>query len=436
MASESESGRVWPASMPRGSVHLDDNSLGGGRGLSSSLFGRGSSSFAPLGDVADLPAEEEADLEATNAALAAAEANAAQCDPTDLPLSDANDAGVELAGRHISISQAGAVMRGDESVLSHRAAAAAAATAAALSAQGSSNGAAGRESHDGGGGGQRTGSICVEGQPVLPFQSCATLRTHPSKDATNGWSVRFDWFRFIEEYIIHAVGILGYPYLRWKYTRAFADNHQLLNFFRGGWMGCWTWSAFVAVNVLQGVYGASGIVTFSEVLIASLVFLSRNSIIAAKYAYLSPIQVADRMARVIPREEMANQLLLQGWLHCPRQTQLEEIDHAFSRLGLVSSEKSYATFVGHSRGEVASALARCVPDQDVPPEHGQWRSEREKGRLHLRLIAQHIVGQSVASIKYPSLPRVALAAAVVHAFIPTFLRWHQGHPVFGSHWSV
>lgn len=126
----------------------------------------------------------------------------------------------------------------------------------------------------------------------------------------------------------------------------------------------------------------------------------------------------DRRRRVIPPEESAKSLLLSGWLACPLSLQREEIEHSFMRLGIAENEKSYATFVGHSRQEVAQQLKQNVPDDLIPDMHPHWLDERNKGRLHIRLLCLRIVEDAVASVKYPALSFIAMSMALVHCMIP------------------
>ena len=139
-------------------------------------------------------------------------------------------------------------------------------------------------------------------------------------------------------------------------------------------------------------------------------------------AYFSPYQMWDRRRRVIPPEEAAKSLLLSGWLACPLPLQREEIEHSFMRLGIAENEKSYATFVGHSRQEVAQQLRQNVPDDWIPEMHPHWLEERNKGRLHIRLLCLRIVEDAVASVKYPILSYLAMGMALVHCMIPQVRR--------------
>ena len=187
------------------------------------------------------------------------------------------------------------------------------------------------------------------------------------------------------------------------------------------------------MNILLAIYGGSPSVTFSEIFIASLIFLSRNFVPAAKYSYFSPFQLWERQQRLLTPEETRNTLMLSGWLACPPVIQLEELNHSFQRLGIRENEKSYATFVGHSREQIAHSLEQSVPDDMVSVE--RWKDERAKGRLHIRLLCLRIVQDAVASIPYKAFPRLAFFLAVLHCCIPFIVRVVQGHPLFGVGWA-
>lgn len=127
----------------------------------------------------------------------------------------------------------------------------------------------------------RADSICDRGSVPAPFQSCASgLSNTFEQDTQNTWSVSFRPWIFLEEYLVHLVGPLAHPYLVLKYTRAYADNHMLLKIHS---LGFWAWLMFFTLNLLIGLKGTSHSCTLTEMLIADLIFLSRNSIIAFKY---------------------------------------------------------------------------------------------------------------------------------------------------------
>ena len=270
-------------------------------------------------------------------------------------------------------------------------------------------------------------------QHSLRASPASSIRRYDS-EMENGWSVQFDIGTFIEEYFVHLFGPLSYPYLAYRYSRAFAANHDLCDPFGRGRGGFWAYCMFVMMNCLFYFYGGSNVVTSSEIVIANAVFLARNCIVACKYAYLSPIQMSTRMKRYLTLDEIGNQLLISGWRKIPYQVQVEEIDHAFCRLGFPESEKSFATFIGHTRQTMIEGLQQNVPDSFIPEDRPDWKSARDKGRLHLRLICQRFVYDAVEAVQYRHMIPVVIIAALIHGTIPCIVRATQGHSPFGNTW--
>ena len=273
-----------PASYAAGRNLLDEeghfHSDGGGH-----LASSGSTIEMNIRDPSDVPAEDEDDLEEFNEAEQAANATAGTMDD------DACLESGDMATRRNAFSVS-MYPRGGEAELTQR---------PATNGNGSmSVGGRGLVSDlpdqsscsspsasSGGGATECTGktlradSICERGTVPAPFQSCASgLSNTFEQDTQNTWSVQFRLGIFIEEYLAHLVGPFAHPYLVMKYSKAYADNHQLIKVFS---IGFWAWLMFLTINLLMGLKGTSRSCTLTEMLIADLIFLSRNSIIAFKY---------------------------------------------------------------------------------------------------------------------------------------------------------
>jgi len=183
-------------------------------------------------------------------------------------------------------------------------------------------------------------------------------------------------------------------------------------------------------------------VTLSEVVFATFIIMSRNTIIAAKYAYASPGQLSDMQKRRFSPEEIAAWLLVSGWAIPSPTTQRNEILYALKRTQIdVRHMRLHFAADDPSEQEAIVADLRASfgpmlsdPELRPPGYMDDWEKDLAGGSVPGELVVHSLVAESVrasaSSVKL--VIRFSLFAGLVHALIPSFVRAFEGRPFLGE----
>ena len=256
-------------------------------------------------------------------------------------------------------------------------------------------------------------------------KSMATVARY---DVKNRWLVSFSWAIFIEMFIIHAFGPFAVPYCVYRYSWNFVTNTALLDFKLPRGVGTYFWLMWVSMNFLYWLLPTPHI-PFSEVFIASCIFLARNCIIAAKYGYGSPGFLSDMSKRVFTREELASFLIVSGW-HAPTVNTIRtELDYALKRTH-VDLKHMYFHFLGDDREEqiaIAKKLHASFDETMVctnrcPAWEDVWLQKIEQGELPGRILIMSLLQEAVSSHAVKPYTKIAILLGGIHSFIPTIMR--------------
>jgi len=263
-------------------------------------------------------------------------------------------------------------------------------------------------------------------------------------DTHNRWLVSFSLPVFFEMLLVHVLGPVSAPYVYCRWGKFPVINLALVNFNpltpRGSVFN-FLWVFFVAAWVLYFCYDTVNI-TLSELVMATLVVMSRNCIIAGKYAYASPGQLASLVKRRLTDEEISAWLLIAGWAAPSRHTLQNEIQYALKRTGVdvahmrlefQADDKCDAEQVAK---QLRASFGELLTDEEQRPPgyRAEWEAEIDAGVVPGELLVYSLIMDSVrlTAPRLPTFFRMAWMSGLLHVLIPFIVRAIQGRPFFGT----